>query len=56
MSIGTKHPDAKKHLYVSLVKSFMRIVAGGALIAGLFIHAGVFLILAELLGILEELV
>jgi hypothetical protein len=51
-----KHPDAKKHLYVSLVKSGIRIIAGGCLISGNFIFAGAGFILAEVLGIVEELV
>jgi hypothetical protein len=51
-----KHPDAKKHLYVSLAKSAIRIVAGGCLITGNFVFAGVGFILAEVLGIVEELV
>ena len=53
---SAKHPDAKKHLYISLVKSAIRIVAGGCLITGNLLMAGVCLILAEVLGILEELV
>ena len=44
------------HFYVSLIKSFIRIGAGGALIAGNVILAGVLLIVAELLGIVEEMV
>jgi hypothetical protein len=44
------------HLNVSLVKSGMRIAAGIRLIQGDLFGAGVFLIIAELLGILEELV
>ena len=51
-----KHPDAKKHLYVSLVKSAIRVVAGGCLITGNFVFAGVGFILAEVLGVVEELV
>ena len=51
-----KHPDAKKHLYVSLVKSAVRIVAGGCLITGNLLMAGVCFIMAEILGIVEELV
>jgi hypothetical protein len=51
-----KHPDAKKHLYVSLAKSAIRIVAGGCLITGNLLMAGVCFILAEVLGIVEELV
>lgn len=44
------------HFYVSLVKSIIRIGAGGCLILGNLFFAGVLLIVAELLGILEELV
>ena len=55
-----KHPDPKLHLRISLVKSIIRIACGAALIsagAGTMITvAGVLLILAEALGIVEELV
>jgi hypothetical protein len=51
-----KHPDPKKHLYISLVKSAIRIVAGGCLVSGNLIFAGAGFILAEALGIVEELV
>jgi hypothetical protein len=51
-----KHPDAKKHLYVSLAKSAIRIVAGGCLITGNLLMAGICFIMAEVLGIVEELV
>jgi hypothetical protein len=47
---------SKGHFYVSVVKSFIRIFAGIALIDGSFIIAGVSFIVAELLGIVEELV
>ena len=47
---------SKGHFYVSLVKSTLRIVAGLALTQGLFFEAGAFLIAAEILGIVEELV
>lgn len=47
---------SKGHFYVSLVKSALRIVAGGNLLIGNFFLAGLFLILAEVLGIVEELV
>ena len=50
------YPDAKKHLYISLVKSALRIVAGLGFCAGSMMIGGVFLIVAELLGIVEELV
>ena len=48
-------PDPKLHLYISLVKSVIRIAAGAALITGHFVWAGVLLIAAEVLGIAEEL-
>lgn len=50
-----KHRTDKKHLAVSLVKSVFRILAGVALwpVCPL---AGALLILAELLGVVEELV
>jgi hypothetical protein len=51
-----KHPDARKHLYVSLAKSAIRIVAGGCLITGNLLMAGICFILAEILGIVEEVV
>jgi hypothetical protein len=56
---------SKGHFYVSLVKSFLRIVAGVTLamagfdpniITAWLKCAGAFLIAAECLGILEELV
>lgn len=53
---NVKHPDPKKHLYISIVKSVIRIGAGGCLIQGNLFFAGFLLIFAELLGIAEELV
>jgi len=47
---------SKGHFYVSLAKSGIRILAGTALAYGLVFEAGCFLILAEMLGIVEELV
>ena len=47
---------SRGHFYVSIVKSFIRIFAGMALIDGSLIIAGVSFIIAELLGIVEELV
>lgn len=47
---------SKGHFYVSLVKSALRIVAGSSLLLGNFFAAGALLILAEVLGIVEELV
>ena len=47
---------SRGHFYVSLVKSALRIVAGVFLIDGNFYVAGSLLILAEGLGVIEELV
>ena len=47
---------SKGHFYVSLVKSALRIVAGVFLIDGNLLVAGSLLILAEGLGIVEEMV
>jgi hypothetical protein len=52
----TKHPDPKLHQYISFAKSTLRILAGWFLCANILISAGVLFIVAELLGILEELV
>jgi hypothetical protein len=50
------YPDAKKHQHISFVKSFFRILAGVVLCFGEFTIAGLLLIVAELLGIYEEMV
>ena len=55
MDIQPKDPS-RGHFYVSLVKSGLRIVAGVFLIDGNLLVAGSLLILAEGLGIIEELV
>lgn len=50
---------SKGHFYVSLVKSAVRIAAGIALcltMTPMLWYAGALLILAEILGIVEELV
>lgn len=47
---------SKGHFYVSLVKSGLRVIAGAMLMSQMLWTAGVFLILAEALGVLEELV
>ena len=47
---------SKRHFYVSLVKSVLRIAAGTSLIMVGFPEAGTLLIVAEVLGIVEELV
>ena len=52
-------PDPKKHQFISFVKSSWRIVAGGALCFypnDLIVLAGISIIVAEILGIAEELV
>ena len=51
-----KHPNAKRHLQISLVKSLARVWAGYLLMNFKFVYAGALLILAEVLGIFEELV
>jgi len=57
MEIDIQPKDTSKgHFYVSLVKSGLRIVAGVFLIDGNLLVAGSLLILAEGLGIVEELV
>lgn len=55
MQIQTKD-TSKGHFYVSLVKSALRVVAGIYLIQGSLMAAGLFIILAEVLGVVEELV
>lgn len=47
---------SRGHFYVSLAKSLLRIVAGGALVVGHVAEAGALFILAEVLGIVEEMV
>jgi hypothetical protein len=55
IEIQPKDPS-RGHFYLSMVKSVLRIIAGGVLAYGFLVHAGGLLILAEVLGILEELV
>jgi len=47
---------SKGHFYVSIVKSAVRISAGAALIMGSLAVCGWLIILAEILGIVEEVV
>lgn len=54
-NIQPKDPS-KGHFYVSIAKSAVRIAAGAALIMGAFVVTGWLIILAEVLGIVEELV
>jgi len=51
-----RHPDPIKHKYISFAKSAVRIAAGVALCFSMLWSAGALLILAEVLGIVEELV
>ena len=44
------------HYNVSMIKSGFRIAAGIVLMIEFFVTAGLFLVVAELLGILEEIV
>ena len=55
MNIQPQDPS-RGHFYVSLIKSAIRIAAGFCLITGNLLMAGVCLIFAEVLGIVEELV
>ena len=55
IDVQPKDPS-KGHFYVSLAKSFIRILAGAVLIMGAFAITGALIILAEVLGIVEELV
>jgi hypothetical protein len=50
-------PDARRHFQLSMVKSAARIAAGISLVwPQNLILAGVFLILAEVIGVAEEMV
>ena len=50
-----KESKTNWHFYISLAKSFLRFGAGFALIFGKLPAAGALLIVAEVLGIAEEL-
>lgn len=56
MEKETKQPDAKKHLKLSLIKSCIRIAACGAGMFGMYEMAFLGFLLAEGVGIQEELV
>jgi hypothetical protein len=49
-------PDPKKHKNISIVKSIIRIIAGTSLCFGAFWVTGILLVIAEILGIAEEMV
>ena len=53
--VNAKDPG-RGHFSVSMVKSVLRIAAGIGLIFGSLTFCGIMLVLAEALGILEELV
>jgi uncharacterized membrane protein YphA (DoxX/SURF4 family) len=50
-----KESKTNWHFRISIVKSILRIIAGIALVNGLLVPAGSFFIVAEILGIIEEL-
>ncbi len=54
--LDNKHPDPVKHKYISFAKSGLRIIAGIFLLQGFLMQAGAAFILAEILGIVEEMV
>lgn len=49
-----KESKTKHHFYTSLAKSIIRIASGVMLINGNYVLAGALLIVAEILGIVEE--
>jgi hypothetical protein len=49
-------PNPKMHFVLSMVKSGFRIAAGYYLASGDYVLAGTNLIIAEIVGILEEMV
>ena len=50
-----KESNSKTHFWISLVKSGFRVGAGISLFKGDFMSAGILLIIAEALGIAEEI-
>ena len=51
-----ENPNIIKHRIITFTKSGLRIVAGGCLITGNLLMAGICFIMAEILGIVEELI
>ena len=49
-------PDPILHKYLSFVKSGLRIIGCGVGIAGLFVPGFVFFLVAEIVGVVEEMV
>ena len=56
MTMSDKIPDPKIHKQISLIKSVVRIAAGIVFCCGEIALGGFLLIIAEMLGIAEELV
>lgn len=54
--MSTKIPDPKFHFILSMIKSGIRIVAAVFLMHQEFSVAGLFFLIAEVIGIAEELV
>lgn len=54
LNVQPKDPS-KRHFYLSIVKSLLRIGAGATLAFGMFYAAGVLFVAAEIFGIVEEL-
>lgn len=55
-STNNRHPDPVLHKYISFAKSGLRIGAGVFLFVGFWRSSAALFILAEVLGIIEELV
>lgn len=47
---------SKGHFYVSIAKSVIRIGAGIGFALGTFVIGGILIVIAEILGIIEEMV
>lgn len=54
--IDPNQPDPVKHKLISFGKSAIRIAAGASLLVGSIAWAGILLIVAEILGVVEEMV
>jgi hypothetical protein len=50
-----KESKSNWHFKISIAKSILRIGAGGALFQQYFVAAGTLFVLAEILGIIEEI-
>ena len=51
----SKESNTNWHFRISIFKSALRIIAGVALVSEYMVTAGCFFIVAEILGIIEEL-